>query len=135
MEFINLVKNKFIKTRTFSLRSILIIPFFCQIIILSLGISYFSFKTSQSSINDIASQLLSEIGLRVENELRDFLSSFHLILQVNNDIITLDKLALENPNLLQKYFLKRIQKFPNVDYVCWGNKKGEFYGLKRESDN
>ena len=123
------------KTRTFSLRNILIIPFFCQIVFLSLSISYFSFKTSQRSINDIASQLSSEIGLRVENKLINFLSSFHLILQVNNDIVTLDKLALDNPNLLQKYFWKRIQKFPNVDYICWANERGEFYGLKRQLDD
>lgn len=117
-----------------SLKYIIIVPFLIQIFLLTIIISSLSFYYGQKTVNNITEQLLSEIGARVENKVQEYISQINLIIQMNADAIELKQLETNNSNSLTEYFWKQLKKLPDISYIYWGDRAGNFYGTFRLSN-
>ncbi|OQW93536.1 MAG: hypothetical protein BWK79_10600 [Beggiatoa sp. IS2] len=76
----------------------------------------------------MASQLRSEITARIQERVRNYLETAHLINHLNANDIELGQLDLENIPTLELYFWKQIQTFPQVTNTFIGLPNGKFVG-------
>ncbi|WP_155897895.1 ATP-binding protein [Allocoleopsis franciscana] len=112
------------------LRTVLIVPFVLQIVGAVGLVGYLSFMNGQKAVNDLATQLRSEISNRIDQHLDTYFATPHQINQINSDAIELGLLNLNNFKTTGRYFWKQMQVF-QVGYISYGNTKGEFIGVER----
>ena len=114
-----------------NLKLILTIPFCLQIFAIVGTVGYLSLRSGQKAVNDISNQLLTEISFRVEEKLTNYTSLISFLNRSNAQAIQLGELELNNYQSLIKHFNKQIRHFPDISFIYWGNKSGEFYGVRR----
>ncbi len=124
--------NTIISTNTgnFSLRTVLIIVFVTQIFA-AVGLTgWLSFHSGQRAVDDIASQLRSEIIARIQQHLKSYMAMPHLVNQINVDAIRRGQINLEEIQKLDSYFWHQIQHFNTVSYIGLATEKGEYIGTQ-----
>ncbi|MBP0040238.1 MAG: response regulator [Roseofilum sp. SID1] len=119
------------------LRLVLVIPFLIQIFA-AVGLTgYFSLKNGKKAVNNVASQLRTEITGRVQSYLDNYLAIPHQINAANAHAIQQGWLDLNNIEALNRQFLNQSyafgQNYPLYIYV--GNKVGGFAGAGRYEIN
>jgi PAS domain S-box-containing protein len=112
------------------LRYVLIVPFILQICGAVGLVGYLSYQNGQKAVNELATQLESEICDRIEQHLDDYLTNPKQINQINLDAIELGLLNLSDFKTTGNYFWKQMQVF-DVGYNSFANPKGEFIGVER----
>lgn len=115
----------------FPLRWILIVPFILQLFG-SVGlIGWLSFRSSKTSVEEVAHQLRSEISNRIEQRLHEFLEVPHLINQLNLDAIKSGYIDIDNIQNLKYHFWLQVQSFKTIGFILFGSEKDEFIGVGR----
>ncbi len=113
--------------RKLPLRFILVVPFVLQIFA-AVGLTgYLSLRNGQKAINDLATQLQTEISSRIDQHLDTYLAAPHEINQINADAFKLGLLNLRDFQSIEHYFWKQIQVF-DVSYIALVLPTGEFAG-------
>ncbi|MEG5059937.1 ATP-binding protein [Microcoleus sp. A2-C5] len=108
------------------LRTVLIVPFVLQIVGAVGLVGYLSFRNGQKAVNNLASQLMSEVSLRVEQNLQLYLNTPHQINQSKLDTVKLGLLKMENLSDWEKYLWRQVQLYPYINFTAVGNKKGDY---------
>ena len=106
--------------RKFRLRTTLVVPFVLQIVAAVGLVGYLSFRNGQKAVNDLANQLIEEIGERVDEELQSYLATPQDVSQGMADALDLGLLDLENNDQIRRYLLKQFQQFPSLSWVVVG---------------
>jgi len=116
------------------LRVILIIPF-VTILFTMVGLTgWWTLRNGQQAVNDVASQLRSEITARIQERVITFLRTPHLVNQLNASTIQLGTLDLSNASQQERHFLQQTQTFQQIYSNYIGNNRGELYGAVRHLD-
>lgn len=110
------------------LRTVIVIPFVVLILLAGTVTGYLSFRNGQEAVNNVASQLRSEITARIQERVRNYLETAHLINRLNANDIELSQVNLEDVSELERYFWKQIQTFPQVTNTFIGLPNGRFVG-------
>jgi two-component system sensor histidine kinase ChiS len=138
-------------SKNISLRTILIVPFVIQIVIAVALIGGLSFYNGQKAVDDIATQLGSEISARIHQHLKSLTTLPLMINQNNAEAIHLGLLNLDciptlpdpflsstTVNTCQKnvvrYFWNQVKAFNTVSYIGVGSEKGKYIGAKMRDD-
>jgi hypothetical protein len=108
------------------LRTVLIVPFILQIVGAVGLVGYLSFRNGQKAVNNLASQLMSEVSLRVEQNLQAYLTTPHQINQIKLDAVLLGLLKMENLSAWEKYLWRQVQLYPYINFTSVGNKDGDY---------
>ncbi|MBE9142121.1 bifunctional diguanylate cyclase/phosphodiesterase [Planktothrix mougeotii] len=116
------------------LRQLLVIPFVLQISIVVGMTGFFSYKNGQKAVNDLVIQLHQEISTRIELNLKTYLNTAHLVNQTNQNALTEQLFVLKDVTRFKPLFLHQLSAFPTLDYIAWGNEKGEYLGIKRSQN-
>lgn len=124
-------KNSFIKMYPkVRLRTTLVVTFVVQIVAAVGLVGFLSFRNAQKAVNDLASQLRSEISARIHQELKGYFESPHRLNQLNSSAFARRKIDLATgaraPQLLQQL---KISPFINAIYCA--SEAGEFLGTVR----
>ncbi len=106
------------------LRTVLIIPFVLQIAVTVGLVGYLSFRNGQQAVNDIASQVRTEIGDRTLEHIRDYLRTPHQLNLTNVNAIRLSQLDIKQPKTLERHFLQQIQVFDSLSRIVFSNSEG-----------
>ena len=117
------------------LRTVLIVPFVLQIFTAVGLVGYLSFKTGQKSVNDVASELLSEINARVEENLEAYLSVPHQVNQINATAFDLGQLKLSEIPTLEQYFWRQLKVFETLTFTGLGLENQDNLGAERFDGN
>jgi len=132
---------KSIATRTqlaqkLPLRLVLVVPFVLQIFAAVGLVGYFSLRNGQKAINDLATQLQTEVSARIDQHLDIYLATPHQINQVNVSNLKLGLLNLRDFKGMGHYFWKQMQVF-DVGYIGYTLPTGEYAaaGYFLDSDN
>ena len=113
------------------LQAVLIFPFLLQIF-MAVGLTgYFSLRHGQQAVNDLASQLSSEISARIQQHVRGYVAQPHLVHQVHGVAAKYGNLDLDNFSDLERYFWEQLQQFDSFSSIYFGNTQGEFIGVQR----
>ncbi|MCZ0898740.1 cache domain-containing protein, partial [Microcoleus sp. HI-ES] len=108
------------------LRTVLIVPFVLQIVGAVGLVGYLSFRNGQKAVNNLASQLMSEVSLRIEQNLQVYLTTPHQINQTKLDAVKLGLLKMENLSAWEKYLWRQVQLYPYINFTSVGNNKGDY---------
>lgn len=117
--------------RSFSLTTVLSVPFVLQTFTAVSLVGYFSYHNGQMAVNNLATQMRSEISKRIDQKLDSYLQTPHQVNQTNLQAVKLGMLDLEDFQKTGQYFWNQLQIF-NVSYINFGNTKGEFIGAGLE---
>ena len=113
------------------LRVVLIVPFMFQII-LAVGLTgYLSFRNGQEAINDLATQLHTEITARIEQYINYYLEIPSLVVNINANAISNNQLDINNLRSWLPHLLKQRQLFDSLSYIYCGNERGDYLALQR----
>ena len=121
-------------SRSLPLRTVLIVPFVLQIFAAVGLVGYLSFKNGQKAVNEIADRFLTEVGSRVEQNLRTYLSVPHQVNQSNAAAINLGTLSLQDIPALQRHFWQQLQIFDTLTFSGLGLEKRDNIGAERLDD-
>jgi signal transduction histidine kinase/CheY-like chemotaxis protein len=108
------------------LRTVLIVPFVLQIVGAVGLVGYLSFKNGQKAVNNLATQLMSEVSLRVEQNLQVYLTTPHQINQSKLDTIKLGFLRMDYLSNWEKYLWRQVKLYPYINFTAVGNEKGDY---------
>ncbi len=109
------------------LRTVLIVPFVLQIIGAVGIVGYLSFRNGQKAVNDLASQLRTEVSSRIDQHLDSQLDTARHLAQVNGDAFDVGLLDRKDLDNMARFFWKQMQLF-NVGFISFGATGGEFAG-------
>jgi PAS domain S-box-containing protein len=120
-----------------SLRQVLVVPFVVQIVGAVGLIGYLSWQNGQKAVNDLATQLQSEISDRLQQKLSNYLEVPRAINQINVNAIRLGQLDLQDTGSLTRQFWTQRFLFNsvNVSAIYFGSTQGEFFGVGFQDDN
>ncbi|MEM9218976.1 MAG: ATP-binding protein [Cyanobacteria bacterium P01_F01_bin.150] len=114
-----------------SLRTLLIIPFVIQIVV-AVGITgRVAFIKGKQTIAILAQQYGAEIGQRIQTELYVILDVAYKINAANADAVALGLLDFEDPDAMERYFWKQLQRYKAISYIYVGNEQGGVRGVGR----
>ncbi len=94
-----------------TLLTVLIVPFVLQIAGTVGLVGYLSFRNGQQAVNEVASELRSEISDRVKLYLKTYLATPHLINRINVDAVRLGQLDLQNLPKLERHLFAQLMQF------------------------
>lgn len=127
-------KLRFPLNQEFPLRCILIVLFVLQLIV-SVGlVGYLSLRNGEEAVEDLANQLMSEVGDRISERLNIYLLTPHLVNQLNEDALDIGHLKLTDLQSMERHFWRQSQVFELISYIQFGNRQGEFVGLAVNDD-
>jgi two-component system, sensor histidine kinase ChiS len=116
------------------LRLVLIAPFVLQIFGTVGIVGYLSFKNGEKAVDDLATQVNSEISTRIQQHVVEYLNKSHQTLEVTHAGIKSGNIDLEDFAALQRYFWHIVQNRDMEAYISFGNANGEFVGVERQED-
>jgi signal transduction histidine kinase/CheY-like chemotaxis protein len=116
--------------RSVPLRLILIVPFIIQISA-AVGLTgYLSIRNGQKAVNDVATQLRTEISARVNQYLNTYLATPHLISRISADDVRLGKLDLQNVSAVERHLYFQFLQFNSaVSTISFANLKRDMRGI------
>ncbi|MDJ0703000.1 MAG: response regulator [Leptolyngbyaceae cyanobacterium MO_188.B28] len=117
------------------LRTVLIIPFVLQIFAAVGLVGYFSWRNGQKTVNDLAAQLLEEVGDRIQLHLNTYLNTPHQLNHLNQTVLEQGLLSAQDMRGLERFLLGQFKSFESVNYIAWGNEQGDYVGVTRRQDN
>jgi signal transduction histidine kinase/CheY-like chemotaxis protein len=110
---------------------ILVVPFVLQIFGAVGLVGYLSYRNGQQAVNDLANRLMDKSNGLVSERLNSYLEIPQKINQVNLDAVELRLLNLNDFQKTGHYFWRQLQSYPNVSYISYALKTGEFSGAGR----
>ena len=116
------------------LRLVLITPFVLQIFGTVGIVGYLSFKNGEKAVNELATQVNSEISTRIQQHVLGYLNKSHQTLEVTHAGIKSGNIDLDDFAALQRYFWQIVQNRDMEAYISFGNANGEFVGVERQDD-
>jgi signal transduction histidine kinase len=116
------------------LRTMIVIPFVVLVALAGGTTGYLSLRNGQEAVNDVASQLRTEVAARIEERVKSYLDKAHLVNELHANTITLEQLNLQDNKELQQYFWKQVQPFTQVTNTFIGLPSGDFVGASRRTE-
>ena len=90
----------------FRLHSTLVIPFVLQIVAASGLVGYFSFRSGQQAVNEVANQLRNELTNRIDEKLVSYAEIPHTINRLNASAVTQGDIDILNGRGEYQYLLE-----------------------------
>lgn len=122
--------------RKFPLRVVLIVPFVIQIFAAVGLVGYLSYKNGQHAVEELANKLMEEAGDRISLHLETYLSTPHLLNQINADAINGGQVNVNNVDSFQGYLWQKLKRFDSVTSNAFGSQEGYYLSVaRREKDD
>jgi hypothetical protein len=130
------MSNSLLKQRKqIPLRLVFIIPFVLQILIAVALTGYLSLRNGRQAVNDLATQLQSEVSDRVRQQLDTYLVLPHQVNEINVQTVIQGMTRLSDLYGIGRYFWKQMKVFPQFGYINYGDEKGNFTAIYRAKDS
>ncbi|MEM8639204.1 MAG: SpoIIE family protein phosphatase [Cyanobacteria bacterium P01_G01_bin.54] len=118
------------------LRATLVWAFTLQVVAVVGIVVYVSFRGGQRAVNELSSQLRSEISARIERELRNYFETPHELNRLNAAAFRRGELDILNAQYGEAQLYQQMKIAPNVAFVfCGSAQRGEFFGIVRSPEN
>lgn len=122
-------------SRNLSLQNTITLPFLLQIFITVGLVGYFSWRNGEQAVNNVTSQLRSEVTTGVKQHLESYLKTPQLIVKLKQNSIRNEQLNPADFPMLEQDFWSTIQLFDSVRAIYLGNQTGRFIYGNREDGN
>jgi two-component system, cell cycle sensor histidine kinase and response regulator CckA len=129
----NWFSHLFGQTRKSSLFLILVIPFVVQIVTIVGLTSYVSYKSGQNAVNDLANQLMTEIGKRIDQNLSSYIEDIEKITRTNASLVRSGALDPGDQVALRQHFWEQLHNYELASTVALGTEHRDFMALERDN--
>jgi signal transduction histidine kinase len=116
------------------LRLLLVVPFVLQISVAVGIVGYLSFRNGQNAVNQVADELRKKSSDRLQQNLKDYLKTPHLLNQTNAIALRQELTSGQDLSEFESVFAQQIQIFDLLHYTCWANEQGQYTGVTRLPD-
>ena len=116
--------------RKLRLRTTLVVPFILQIITAVGLVGFIAYRSGQRAVNDVASQLRTELTQRITEKLDSYTAAPKTINRLNAAAFAQGDLDVSNPRG-EYHFWEQMQIYPTLSYVYCGDEAGSFFGASR----
>ncbi|MEG4233235.1 ATP-binding protein [Microcoleus sp. Pol11C3] len=117
------------------LRLVLVVPFVLQIFV-AVGLTgWFSLRNGKTAVNNVTTQLRTELVARINQQLNTYLETPHLVNAISVDAIR--RFGLWNPDnmsSMRSYFFWQLKQFSTVSYISFGGEQKEYAGAGYKDD-
>ncbi|VXD24250.1 putative Histidine kinase [Planktothrix serta PCC 8927] len=121
--------------RTLPLRSIIVVPFVLQTFI-AVGLTgWLSLRHGQEAVNEVATQLRSEISDKIRQHLSDYLKVPNFINQINAEAVAHYHFDINDSEPLEEHLLNYIRVFPSVKSILFVSPEKTFIEANKLSDD
>lgn len=110
---------------TLPLRTVLIVPFVLQIVGTVGLVGYLSFKSGQKSVEDLAQQLMAQVGERVKERITTYLSAPQQAVAANHMAFETGLLDINDFDQLQRHMWQQLMLSPSIESLYFGNELAE----------
>lgn len=122
------------KRKKWPLRLILVAPFILQIVG-AVGVTgYLSFKNGQKAVNELATELRSEITERIGQQLNNYIEITNLPNQLNKNAIDRGILNAGDYSTWEKLLGDQLRSFKDLSYISFADQRGEYISYVRLPD-
>lgn len=115
------------------LRAVVIIPVVLQIIGAIGIVGYLSFRNGQKTINNVVSQLQTEVSSRITQHLDHQFNTVRHLAEINGDAVDMRLLDYNNFEQVAQFFWQQLQHY-KIDYIGFAFASGDFTGAGRFFD-
>ncbi|NJM62899.1 MAG: HAMP domain-containing protein [Oscillatoriales cyanobacterium RU_3_3] len=115
------------------LRAVVIIPVVLQIIGAIGIVGYLSFRNGQKTINNVVSQLQTEVSSRITQHLDNQFNTVRHLAEINGDAVDMRLLDYNNFEQVAQFFWQQLQHY-NINYISFAFASGDFTGAGRFFD-
>ncbi|HLP89855.1 MAG TPA: ATP-binding protein [Nostocaceae cyanobacterium] len=119
-----------LKTGSFPLQWVLIVPFILQIFTAVALVGYLSFKNGEKAVQELAKQLTERTSDQVNSHLDTYLAIPHQVNQINANVLRMGLLNERDRITAGKYFWQQMQVY-DVTYIGLSLPTGETAGAAR----
>lgn len=123
------------RVRRFSLRKALILPFLVQIFVVFGLTGFVAFYNGQKAVNDVASQLRTEVAERIQDRLQRFVQTPHLVNQLSASAIQRGMVDVDDALAMEQMFWQHLQTFTPVTHAYIGMENGNMHGARWSGDH
>lgn len=116
------------EVRGLPLQIVLVLPFVLQILAAVGLVGYLSYRNGQQAVNNLASQLRTEISGRIDQRLRGYLKSPHVVNRLNAEAYTQGDLDLNDTARSERYFWRQVLGSEGVSSSAIGTAGGRLLG-------
>jgi PAS domain S-box-containing protein len=121
-------------TKNVPLRLILVVPFILQIAFAIGLVGWLSIQSGYQAVNEVANQFRRETSEHMQQYLQTYITTPHIINQLNADMLHLNLLNLQDLSGLEHYLWHQIQSFDSVNEIKFGTEQGGFMAIERLED-
>ena len=113
------------------LRTVLIVPFVVQIVGTVGLVGYLSFKSGQKSVENLAQQLMEQVGERISDRLTTYLQAPQTAVSANHLAVQQGMLNINDFEQLRQQFWQQLTLNSSLEALYFGNEAGEEFGYGR----
>ncbi|MEM8611691.1 MAG: SpoIIE family protein phosphatase [Cyanobacteria bacterium P01_H01_bin.105] len=117
------------------IRRILVVPFVLQICATVGLVGYLSFRNSQQAVQDLTSQLRTEVSARIQRELQGYFETPHEINRLNSTALSHNVIDIANATRGEAQLYQQMKISPNLAFAYCGNNRGDFFGVLRAPED
>jgi adenylate cyclase len=118
-----------------SLRLVFTVPMLIQLVSAVGLVGYLSFLNGQRAVQNLASQLRSELSARIEKELQSYFGEPHAINRINATSFAYGELDINGATSGENLLFQQMRIYPTIAFVyCGSARSGEFFGVLRSPD-
>ncbi|MEB3293908.1 MAG: ATP-binding protein [Synechococcales bacterium] len=110
----------------FSLPVVLTVPFVLLLLAAVGLVGYLALRSSQQATEDIANQLISEVGERVTENLENYVATPHQVNATKLDAYQLNYLQFEDLTRWEKFLLEQVEHYPYINFTSIANTQGDY---------
>lgn len=115
------------------LHLILTLQFVLQVLGIVGLVGYFSYRSGQSVVENLAHQLMNTTAEKTYSQLDDFLGDAPLILATYGDLIERDKLDIDDFAEFEALFFQTLQLYPGLTAINFYNSQSQSIGVARDT--
>ena len=121
-------------TKQIPLRTVLIAPFILQIFAAVTLTGWLSLRNGQKAVNDVSSQLRTEVSDRIKQRVFTYLNDPHLVNAVIAEAMEEGQIDVQDLPALERYFWRLVDQ-RIVNYIQFGSEEGYVVAVERVQEN
>lgn len=105
------------------LRTVLAVPLILHVVGAVVLVGYFSFRNGQQGVQELAHQLMSQVGQRITTKLDVYLETPHRLNRLHVSATQNGYVDVNDPDALQRYFYMQLQNFETLSTTSFENRQ------------
>lgn len=115
-----------IRPEKIPLRLAVAAPFVLQTLGTVVLVGYISYQSGQKAVENLAHQLMEEIGERANVYLSDYVKTPQIVNRLNANAVRLNQIDITRSQSIERHFIQQLQAFDQISRIHFSNPQGGY---------